>query len=43
MKTKTNRHAAKKPSKTRKSNRKRKAREVWNKPLSQKAYKKISD
>lgn len=43
MKTETNRRAAKKPSKTRKPNRKRKAREEWNKPLSQKAYKKISD
>lgn len=43
MKTKTNRHAAKKPSRTRKPNRKRKTREEWNKPLSQKAYKKISD
>lgn len=43
MKTKTNRHAAKKPSRPRKPNRKRKTREEWNKPLSQKAYKKISD
>lgn len=43
MKTETNRRASKKPSRTRKPNRKRKAREVWNKPLSQKAYKKISD
>ena len=43
MKTETNRLAAKKPSKTRKPNRKRKAREEWSKPLSQKAYKKISD
>lgn len=43
MKTETNRRAAKQSSKTRKPKRKRKAREVWNKPLSQKAYKKISD